>query len=129
RHVPVIVDEFHLLGGHTGKGWKKLETLAAGLAAPLIIGSATPNYNDAERCYCIVHVLDPLGNRGGFIQWLYQNCETEINPFGAIPNVLGFLHYRDAEEFLASHPQVVYLPDEAPDILHDIPMWLEIPDE
>ena len=119
RSMPLIVDEFHLLGGQTGQGWKKMDRMAAGLQAEIIIGSATPNYNDAERCYCVGHVLNPERNRGGFIGWLYANCETEENPFGRIPKVLGFLHYENAEEFLADMPGVVYLPDEAPDILSD----------
>src|SRR5690606_36652977 len=63
RTTPIIVDEFHLLGGHTGIGWKKFDRLSAGLQAPIIIGSATPNYNDAERVYCVAHSLDPFNNR------------------------------------------------------------------
>ena len=59
RTTPIIVDEFHMLGGHTGQGWVKLDRLARGLKAPLIINSATPNYNDAERVYCVAHILDP----------------------------------------------------------------------
>lgn len=119
RNTPIIVDEFHLLGGHTGKGWTKLDRAAAGLKAPLVLGSATPNYNDAERCYCIAHVLDPFGNRGGYLSWLYQHCKTEANPFGAEPKVTGFLQFEDAAEFLASLEHVSYLPDDAPDILVD----------
>ncbi|QDP44824.1 DNA helicase [Microbacterium phage Araxxi] len=130
RNTPIIVDEFHLLGGHTGKGWTKLDRAAAGLQAPLILGSATPNYNDAERCYCIVHVLNPFGNRGGFLTWLYRHCETENNPFGAEPKVLGFLQYKDAAEFLADQPFVSYLPDDAPDILRDLDaMAADLPPE
>lgn len=122
RQVPVVVDEMHLLGGHTGKGWKKLDRLAAGIQAPLLLGSATPNYNDAERCYCIVHVLNPVDHRGGFLGWLYQHCDTEPNPYGAIPIVKGFKNYPDAAAFLADQPNVVYLPDLAPDIIRDVPM-------
>ena len=70
RLRPIIVDEFHLLGGHTGQGWKKLDQLARGLQAALVICSATPNYNDAERCYCIQHVLDPTSCRGGMIAFV-----------------------------------------------------------
>ena len=122
RKTPIIVDEFHLLGGHTGKGWTKLDRAAAGLQAPVILGSATPNYNDAERCYCIVHVLDPFGNRGGYLSWLYKHCQTESNPFGAEPKVTGFLNYKDAAAFLEDQPFVSYLPDDAPDIVVDYPI-------
>src|SRR5690349_12949020 len=53
RTKPVIADEMHLFGRNTGQGWKKLDTLALHLMAPMILASATPNYNDAERVYCI----------------------------------------------------------------------------
>lgn len=112
RKQAIIVDEFHLLGGHTGQGWKKLDALARGLQAPLILCSATPNYNDVERVYCVAHVLDPAGNSGGYISWLYKHCETEANPFGQEPKVVGLLHHADAEAMLASLPYVHYLEDE-----------------
>jgi len=129
RHTPIIVDEFHLLGGQKGQGWKKLDRLATGLQAPLILGSATPNYNDAERVYCIAHVLHPLDNRGGYDSWIYQHCITEPNPFARIPIVKGFRQYQDAEHFLASMPGVAYLPDEAPDILQPVPLPFDLPPE
>jgi hypothetical protein len=112
RTVPVIADEMHLFGGHSGKGWKKLDQLGMHLQAPLILASATPNYNDAERCYCIQHILDPITTKGGFIAWLYKNCETEPNGFSEIPNVTGFLHHANAAEFLAAMPGVMYLKDD-----------------
>lgn len=128
RNVPIIVDEFHLLGGQGGKGWQKFDRIAAGMKAPVLFCSATPNYNDAERVYCIAHVLDPWTNRGGYIAWLYQHCITEPNPFGRTPIVTGFLKYPDAAAFLADLPGVVYLPDDAPDILVDLPMGRALPE-
>lgn len=126
RTMPVIVDEFHLLGGHTGVGWRKIDRLAKGMLAPLILESATPNYNDAERCYCLAHVLHPLENRGGYLSWLYDHCKTAPNPYGAEPIVLGFLEYPDAKSFLAAQPGVVYLEDTAPDILSDFDVSDEV---
>lgn len=120
RKTPIIVDEFHLLGGHGGKGWQKLDRAAAGLQAPLVLGSATPNYNDAERCYCLVHVLSPFDNRGGYDTWIFKHCEIEVNRYAHLPNVLGFLNYKDAAHFLSEQPFVSYLPDDAPDIISDI---------
>jgi len=112
RTVPVIADEMHLFGGHSGKGWKKLDQLGLHLQAPMVLASATPNYNDAERCYCIQHILDPLGTKGGFLEFIYRNCTTEQNPFGQMPKVTGFLNYPDAAAFLADLPGVKYLPDD-----------------
>jgi hypothetical protein len=123
RHRMVIADEMHLFGGQGGKGWKKLDRLAKGLLAPLILASATPNYNDAERCYCIQHVLDPLSCKGGFLQFIYQNCETEQNPFGQMPKVTGFLHYADAAEYLSSLPGVAYLPDDLVYTIDDVELY------
>ena len=112
RDTMIIADEMHMFGGHRGKGWKKLEALARGLRAPLVMASATPNYNDAERVYCIQRILDPLSTKGGFLEFVYRNCETEQNPFGMEPIVTGFRHYADAAEYLAALDLVDYLPDD-----------------
>jgi hypothetical protein len=120
RTIPVIADEMHLFGGHTGKGWKKLDQLARHLQAPLVMASATPNYNDAERCYCIQHILDPIGTKGGFLEFVYRNCSTEQNAFGEMPKVTGFLHYQDAAAFLADLPGVKYLEDDLVFTIDDI---------
>jgi hypothetical protein len=122
RKVAVIADEMHLFGGHTGKGWMKLDRLAMHLQAPMILASATPNYNDAERVYCIEHILDPIGTKGGFIAFVYKNCETEANPFGEMPNVTGFLNYPDAAAYLADLPGVEYLPDDLVFTVQDLPI-------
>ena len=130
RVMPLIVDEFHLLGGHTGLGWRKLDRYAAGSQAPVVLGSATPNYNDAERCYCLVHILNPFDNRGGYDTWIYKHCITKANRFSSIPEVLGFEKFKDAAEFLSAQPKVSYLPDIAPDILKDWPVpYLALPSE
>lgn len=111
REVPVIADEFHLFGGVGKVGMKKLSRLSGGLKAPLILCSATPNYNDAERCYNVQHVLAPETCRGGILSFLYEHCLTEENPFSITPLVTGFKHHGSAAEYLSSLPNVVYLPD------------------
>lgn len=120
RSKPVIADEMHMFGGQKGQGWKKLDKLAMHLQAPMVLASATPNYNDAERVYCIQHVLDPLSCRGGYLQFIYANCETEQNPFGLEPIVKGFLHHKDAADYLAQLPGVFYLPDDVAYTIVDI---------
>lgn len=120
RHVALIADEVHLFGGHNGQGWKKLDRLAQRLQAPLIVASATPNYNDVERVYCIQHVLAPQTVKGGYIEFIYQHCETEQNPFGREPKVTGFRNFADAEEYLAALPYVDYLPDDLTYTINDI---------
>jgi hypothetical protein len=122
RNVPIVADEMHLFGGHGGKGWKKLDKIGMHLQAPLIMASATPNYNDAERVYCIEHILDPIGTKGGFLAFVYQHCETEPNAFGEMPNVTGFLNYPDAAAYLADLPNVEYLPDDLVFAVQDLPI-------
>lgn len=127
RTRAVIVDEFHMLGGHDKQGWKKMDRLAKSLKAPLIIASATPNYNDAERVYCIQHVMAPETVKGGYLDFLYQNCKTEQNPFGNEPIVTGFHQYKDAEAYLAALPYVYYLPDETTTEIQDVELVTELP--
>ncbi len=129
RKIAIIADEFHLFGGQKGQGWRKLDKLAQHLQAPLFLLSATPNYNDAERCYCIAHALDPQSCRGGYLQFIYQNCSTEQNPFGMEPKVTGFLKYPDAASFLADLPGVYHLPDDLVVNIQDIPYKQQLPDE
>ncbi len=110
----IIADEFHLFGGFNAMGWQKLRVVSDRLQAPLILLSATPNYNDAERVYCIQRLIQPEETKGGYLQFIYRHCETEQNPFGAYPRVLGLLHFKDASEFLASIEHVHHVPDMRP---------------
>lgn len=129
RHTAIIADEFHLFGGQRGQGWRKLDKLSQHLQAPLILTSATPNYNDAERCYCIMHVLDPHTCKGGYLQFIYQNCTTEQNPFGMEPKVTGFINYPDAAAYLADKAKVYYLPDDLVVNIQDIQYKQDLSDE
>ena len=129
RSMPIIVDEFHLLGGYRARGFKKLEHIAAHLNAPLVIGSATPNYNDVERCYCIQRIVDRRGTEGGYLSFIYRHCGTEVNPFGQVPRVTGFLKYPDAASFLADMPNVEYIEDDLVYDIEDVPVVLSIPAE
>ena len=129
RHLPIIADEFHMFGGHKGQGWRKLEQVGRVLQAPMVLMSATPNYNDAERCYCIQRILDPHGTKGGYLQFLYTHCITEQNMFGIEPKVNGFRNHPDAASFLCSLPGVFYLPDERVVDIVDIPYYEDLPDE
>ena len=129
RTVPILADEFHLFGGHGGQGWKKLDKVAAGLLAPMILMSATPNYNDADRVYCIQHVMNPHSCRGGFLSFIYANCTTEPNHFATMPNVTGFLRHKDAAQYLASLPHVHHVPDNVIADIVDIPIFTYVPKE
>jgi hypothetical protein len=129
RSVAVIVDEFHMLGGYKAAGFKKLERLAGGLNAPLVICSATPNYNDVERCYCIQRITDRRSTEGGYLSFIYRHCGTEVNPFGHVPKVTGFLHYLDAASFLADLPNVEYIEDDLVYDIEDVELALPIPAE
>lgn len=129
RNTALICDEFHMLGGINGKGWTKFDRMMPGMNAPVIICSATPNYNDAERVYCIQHALDPNSCRGGFLNFLYQHCRTKANPFSMTPDVDGFLRYPSAAAYLVSLPYVTYLEDDAEYEIEDIHIPQNLPPE
>lgn len=130
RLRPVIIDEFHMLGGQDGTGFKKIRTHARHIQAPLILLSATPNYNDVERVYCVQHVLDPMSTRGGYLEWLYANCKTRQNPYAMAPLVDGFLDGEPAKVHLAALPHVYYVEDENEDFpIYDVELDTVIPSE
>lgn len=129
RYMPVIADEFHLFGGIKSLGWRKLDQLSRGLNAPMLLLSATPNYNDAERVYCVQHILSPHVTKGGFLQFIYENCTTVQNPFAMTPKVTGFKDYPDAAAFLADLPRVYHLPDDAEFTYIDLPYREDAQDE
>lgn len=128
RHVPIIADEFHMFGGSRAMGWRKLDRLARHVLAPVILCSATPNYNDAERCYCVQHILDPQSVQGGFLQFLYKYCITHQNPFGMTPLVEGFRNFPDAAAYLASLEHVYHVPDDQVYHINNLPYDVTLPD-
>ena len=115
--IPLIVDEMHKLGKHNGAGFKKLDRMATGFPA-IILCSATPNWNDADRCYNVCHVLDTINNMGGFPKWVDTHCTTVINYYSKGNDVTGFKDFDNAAEFLAALPYTAYLPDEAAWVPH-----------
>ena len=129
KHGAIIVDEFHMLGGYKAAGFTKLERIAAKLKAPIIIASATPNYNDIERCYCIQRITDRRATEGGYLAFLYRHCALEPNPFGQVPRVKEFLRYPDASAFLADLRHVEYIEDDLTFTIEDVPLTLPIPSE
>ena len=128
RDTPIIADEFHMFGGNTAVGFKKLDRAAANLTAPIILCSATPNYNDAERCYCVQHILDPASCLGGYLNFLSVNCKTRLNPFSATPYVDGFLHHASAADYLASLKHTVYVPETVSVTIQDIEYPVDLPE-
>ena len=118
RHV--IVDEFHMLGGQKASGWSKLNRLAAGSRGDIIICSATPNYNDAERCYCVQKIIDPRSVAGGYINFIYQHCITRPNAFGTVPLVDSFRDYKSAAEYLGQLDRVLWVPDDVEYKINDL---------
>jgi superfamily II DNA or RNA helicase len=126
----VIADEFHLFGGQGGKGFAKFRTFARHLQAPLVMLSATPNYNDAERCYCIETILDPQRTKGGFLAWLYKHCNTVQNNYSMTPLVdedQPFRLFKNAAEYLAALPGVYYVEDDLVYTIQDVPFDTPLP--
>ena len=106
--MPIIVDEFHQLGGLTGQGWKKLRTHTDRLADPVIIMSATPYWNSAERVFCAKRIVEGYGDYQKFIM---DECWLEPNRYSKLPTVLGFRNYESTEEWMAAQAWTCYLPD------------------
>lgn len=132
RGDAVIVDEFHMLGGQGAAGFTKFDRACEFIKAPVIICSATPNYNDAERVYCIMHTMAPHTVRGGYIQFLYRHCDVEENPFAKEPIVTSMKDGETAENFLQKLPYVHYVEDEAIKQVHIEEVYLMqdyVPDE
>ena len=125
RHI--IVDEFHLLGRQSASGWTKLNRVAQGSTGDIIICSATPNYNDAERCYCVEKIISPQRVQGGYMNFIYQHCNTQPNPFGMVPLVSGFRNHADAAEYLTQLDRVLTVPDDAQYTITDIRLhpWVD----
>lgn len=127
RTTPVIADEVHMFGGYKGVGFKRLERLAHSLVAPLVIASATPNYNDVERCYIIQRLTDRRATEGGYLAFIYKHCRTDVNPWGHVPKVEGFTTYPDAASFLADLKYVEYIEDDLVYDIEDVPLDLHVP--
>ena len=130
RQMPFIIDEFHMLGGQGGKGFDRARRHLRGVLAPVILLSATPNYNDFERVFCVQTILDPHSVKGGYPAWIYQHCETETNPFGALPKIVGALDGRPAKAHLADLPHVYYVEDPHEDFrITDVVLPTTVPGE
>lgn len=126
KTTPIICDEFHMLGGRTGIGWKKFNRVAKAVEAQVVILSATPQYNDAERAYCIQMIQDPYSLKGGYEKFLYEHCILEPS-FRGLPTVTGFKNYDSSEAYIAAIKGVFYLPDEALYEIEDIPVRYLMP--
>ena len=112
--MPIIVDEFHLLGGVRGVGWAKLRANTDKRTDPLIIMSATPFWNSAERVFCAKRVIE---GHGTYRSFLYENFHLEENRFSVLPTAVAFRKYPDlqlsegAAKWLEDQPWSCYLPD------------------
>jgi superfamily II DNA or RNA helicase len=113
--VAWIIDEFHQMGGHSAAGWKKLNRMMRTFQGDIVLASATPNYNDAERVFCLTAIGDEAPGRN-YINWLWDNCNCQMNRFSRVPDVdkdTPFKNYDSAIDFLLSRPWVSYIEDTA----------------
>lgn len=106
--IPIVVDEFHMLGGLKGVGWKKLRANTDRRDLPLIVMSATPFWNSAERVFCAKRVIEGYGD---YQTWLMNECLTEPDRYSILPRVLGFRNHPTPADWLDAQPWVCYLPD------------------
>lgn len=126
KSAAIICDEFHLLGGRGKMGFKKIEALSKYSSQPIVIMSATPQYNGAERVFCILSVTAPKEIKGGYPNFLFRFCIVEHNPFSAVPDVKGFQpDGQSADDFLKTRPDVAFLDDTAQYEIEDIPIQIQ----
>jgi superfamily II DNA or RNA helicase len=107
-----LVDEFHQMGGHGGAGFMKFARMMRGFTGSVMLLSATPNYNDAERVFCALAIGDEMPSMN-YGDWLMANCRVQASRFSHYPDVLGFLNFDSAIDFLRSRPWVAYIEDKA----------------
>lgn len=113
--IPFIVDEFHLLGGHGAMGWMKFNRMAAHMRVEILMASATPNYNDAERVFCLTAIGDEAPNRN-YMDWLWNTCNCHVSYFSKYPEideVHPFKGHDSAIAFLLDKDWVAYIEDDA----------------
>ena len=122
-HLPIVVDEFHLLGGIKGLGWKKLRANTDKRRDPIIIMSATPFWNGAERVFCAERIVRGYGTYRTF---LYQECLLEEDRFSVLPKVVGFKDYPKlpvtyaAAKWMEDQEWTSYLPDTRDIDIHEV---------
>lgn len=112
---PIIIDEFHKLGGRGAVGFEKCKRRAKFLEAPMLFLSATPNYNDAERCFILQQVCDP-DPKNNYLMWLNDNCNVVPSRYSMYPDVdkvAPFKKFRDASEFLRQFHWCAFVEDTA----------------
>jgi superfamily II DNA or RNA helicase len=98
KHHDLILDECHKLIGNSVNKMALKHT--KDLSKTVLSLSATPNWNSGFRWY---NVLQTLWYRpGGYINWLYGNCNVKANPFSRLPDFVDFKLGLD--EFLKSYP-------------------------
>ena len=115
KNTPIIVDEFHQTGKHGGPAFKKLERMARHFPG-IILASATPQYNDADRVYCVAKILDTDNNMGGYLNWIQTRCMTRPNPFATMPiveHLIGYDTEDGAARWLVDQGYTAYIEDTA----------------
>ena len=115
KDTPIIVDEFHQTGKHGGPAFKKLERMARFFPG-IILASATPEYNDADRVYCAAKIIEPEKHMGGYLAWVQRNCHTSPNPFAITPYIDGLIGYEGedaAAQWLVDQGWCAYIEDTA----------------
>ena len=110
KHHPLIIDEFHLLGGRDAIGWKKLKRGASVHVAEILMLSATPEYNSPERAFCVDAIATGQGN---FENWFTEHCITEPNRFKYYPDITGFKQFKNSLEYLIAQSYTAYVRDDA----------------
>jgi hypothetical protein len=106
------VDEFHQLGGHDATGFGKFKRMMRTYTGEVIMSSATPNYNDPERVFCVLLIGDEHPETN-YLDWLWEYCICKTSPFKIMPDTFGYKDYESNIEFLLTRDWVSYIEDKA----------------
>lgn len=112
RDIPWIVDEVHRLGERAAAGWQRFERMMRKFHHEVVLMSATPNYNKAERAFCLDVLADPSAIRN-YMDWLIFHGEVEASRYSIYPNFVKFKRHETVIDYLSSKRWCFYIEDTA----------------
>lgn len=112
RDIPWIVDEVHRLGGRDAAGWQRFERMMRKFQHEVVLMSATPNYNKAERAFCLDVLADQSAIRN-YMDWLIFHCEVKASRYSIYPDFVEFKRHDSVIDYISDKRWCFYIEDTA----------------